>query len=151
MSTSLYDPKRMAAIFGVLPLVGYADGEMIAVNMQGDGASATVGTQGEAVLIENHNFSAEVTHRFSISTIRARIVVAQLAAHKKNKNIALPYVLTHLDTGETVAAGLAKIKNYPNANFSDAAPVREVMFVLGEVDYSVNPVVTPPLFGGVIT
>lgn len=139
---STYDPQFVIGTFGTLPLQGLADGSMYEVAMQGDGVQAAVGTQGEAVLIENHNFSAEITVRF-MGTGLGQVTLAQLHAHKKAFNIALPFTLTSIDTGEVVAAGLAKIKNFPDVSFGDGAPIREVVFVVARLELSANPVPTP--------
>jgi hypothetical protein len=134
-AVSTYDPQFVNAIFGPMPLLGLADGTMFEVAMQGDGVRAQVGTQGEAVLVENHNFSAEVTCRFMATGLGA-VTLSRLHAHKRLFNIALPFILRSIDTGETVASGLAKIKNFPDVSFGDEAPVREVVFVLARLELS---------------
>jgi hypothetical protein len=138
LATSVYNPKNVVANFGPLPLRGYADGSMIEISMQGDGVQAVVGTQGEAVLIDNHDFSAEATHRF-MATGEGRVTLERLHRHLKTLNLPLPYTLTSIDTGEVIAGGVAKIKNFPDASFGDDAPVREVVFVIAQLEFTANP------------
>ncbi len=137
MSTNTYDPKLVVVTFGPLPLLGFADGAMIEIAMQGDGASAQVGTQGEAVVIKNHNRAAEATCRF-MGTGLGRATLSALLAHFLAFNLALPFTVTSVDTGEQLAGGVAVIKNVPDASFGDDAPVREVIFVIGEITYSAS-------------
>ncbi len=137
MGANTYDPKLVIATFGPLPLLGFADGAMIEVAMQGDGASSQVGTQGEAVVIKSHNRAAEATCRF-MGTGLGRATLSALHAHFLALNLALPFTLTSIDTGEQLAGGVAVIKNYPDTSFGDDAPVREVIFVIGELTLSAS-------------
>jgi hypothetical protein len=128
-----YDPKRVGVSFGPLPILGYASGSMIEVTMLGDGTRAAVGTQGEAVLVDNHNQSAEVKVRL-MATGLGRNTLHFLRAHMIAGNPALPLMLNSLDTGEKIGGGVAKLKNYPDASLGDDAPIREVTFVVARLD-----------------
>lgn len=128
-----YDPKLVGISFGPLPLLGFASGAMIEVTMLGDGTKAAVGTQGEAVLIDSHNRSAEVKCRF-MATGLGRNTLSQLRAHFTAGNPALPLMIGSLDTGEEIAGGVAKMKNHPDSAFGDDAPIREVTFVVARLD-----------------
>lgn len=128
-----YDPKMVGISFGPLPLLGFAPNSMIEVTMLGPGTSAAVGTQGEAVLIDNHNRAAEVKVRF-MATGLGRNTLSALRAHYTAGNPALPLMIGSIDTGEELAGGTAKIKNHPDTAFGDDAPIREVTFVVARLD-----------------
>ena len=142
MTVAVYDPQNVVMAYGSLIITGYADGQMIEIAMQGDGVSASVGTQGEAVLIENHNFSAEITARL-MATGLGQVVLSALHASKKARNVARPLTITSINTGETIASGLAKIKNFPDAAFGDDAPVREIVFVVARLEFTASPIPVP--------
>lgn len=128
-----YDPKQVVVSFGPLPILGYAPGSMIEVTMLGPGTSAAVGAQGEAVLIDSHNRSAEVKVRL-MGTGLGRNTLHFLRVHYTAGNLALPLLVGAIDTGEQLAGGVAKIKNVPDTAFGDDAPVREVTFVVARLD-----------------
>lgn len=133
-----FDPKKVNINFGPLPLRGFADGTMITVAFQGDGATSAVGATGEAVIIKNHDRRATVTARL-MGTGAGRNTLAALAASFTAGNPQLPLSITSIDTGEQIGAGSAVIKRMPDFGFGGEAPVREVVFEVPQMDVYVAP------------
>lgn len=138
MATSNYDPRNCNAAFGPLPMLGVASGTMFEVRVLGPGVAIAVGTQGEAVLIDSHNRSAEVTVRL-MGTGLGRNTLSALRAHWIAGNPALPFNILSKDTGEALSGGVAKLKNPPDTSFGDDAPVREVTFIVARMDQLNDP------------
>lgn len=124
--------------YGPLPMLGVASGTMFEVKMSGPGTGVAVGSQGEAVLIDNHNRSAEVTVRL-MGTGAGRNTLSALRLSWIAGNPAFSLGIESLDTGETLIGGTAKLKNPPDSAFGDDAPVREVVFVVARLDQGNSP------------
>lgn len=138
MATASFNPRNAGAAFGPLPMLGVANGTMFEVKMLGPGVSLAVGTQGEAVLVDSHNRSAEVTVRL-MATGLGRNTLSALRAHWTAGNPALPFNIISKDTGEALSGGVAKLKNVPDTSFGDDAPIREVVFIVARLDQFNDP------------
>lgn len=135
-----YDPKKVTALFGALPLLGHADGEFIRVNFLGEGDRAMVGAGGATCLVRSHDKRAEVTVRFMAANDEGRAVLSALLAFYNGGNPMLPFAVNSRSTGETLAGGSAVMKKPPEAVFGVDHPVREVTFVLPECRMQTIPV-----------
>lgn len=139
-----YDPRQVKVIFGPLILNGLADGEMVSVAYQADGVSVVVGGQGDAVLVDDHDDSAEVTVRFHAAHLAGQNTLRQLLVHYNAGNLALPFAIESVSTGESLASPAAKIKMRPDTAFADGeAPVREVVFVCSALFSQTKLALTP--------
>lgn len=132
-----YDPKSLLVTFGPLPIFGFADGEMVKVEYQGEGDKTVVGTAGETARIRNHDRRAKVTVR--IMSTRQEIVAA-LQAHYVAGNPQLPLVISSGSTGSVHASGDACLEKQPDEAFGAEVPIREFVFACERMGNVVSPV-----------
>ena len=136
---SVYDPKKVVVTWGPLILDGFAEGDMVSVAWQGDGAQATVGTGGEACTTISHDDRAEVAVSLMRTGAGQNTLAALMASYNFERGLALPFAIASVDTGEVFVAGSAVIKKPPEASLGNEAPTAEVMFVIERGIYQVAP------------
>lgn len=141
--SSSFDPKLHTLVFGVLPILGYAENTKIGVKWLGKGAEAFSGIDGDGVVVHSHDKRAEVTIEL-MATGAGRNTLSALLTYYNQVNIGIPLVMTGIDTGEVFSAPVAYIKNPPDLSVDPNAPKRTIVFICPEASMSVAPDATIP-------
>lgn len=137
-----YDPSRVIASFGTIPLLGFMDGTMIEVERSEDGWGYKAGGQGDGVRVKNLNRSAELTINLLKSSPANAMLSAMAALDERTNAGKAPFLIKDLN-GLTVAeAPVAWIKKMPKLDFGDDETGVTWVFTLHdfEVVHAASPI-----------
>lgn len=124
-----YDPKDIHILFGLIPLVGLADGTAVEIKHGGDGAKSYVGVGGSGAIVRDANRSAEVT----VTLMATSLANALLTAHYQAGNPLVPCLVKSLSTGATYAAGSAVLQRMPDVSYGKEMPTVPWVIVIPEM------------------
>lgn len=125
--TTTYDPARTFVSFGPIILSGFADGDAISIEREGDEESVQVGVDADVVRVINGSRVAKVTVRLQGGSPANTMLRAQRAL----RNPVLPqgdhgaFELRDLNSGTLVTSPTAWISKEPLPGLSAEAPVFE--------------------------
>lgn len=122
-----YDPSKVDAICGVLPLTGFAAGSFITVEFDEDAFTKYVGSQGEGARAKSCNVAAKVTIRL-MQTSDSNDVLTDFALADKFANGGIfPFAIKdNSPNGRTFCiADSMWVKKQPSIDYSNEIGVRE--------------------------
>lgn len=130
-----YDPIRVTATWGGIPVQGYADGTFIMIEYDEDAVVKTVGSQGTVTATINGNRAATATLTLVQGSL-TNSLFSPLVASARPRGAALvvrPFMLKDLN-GETVAlASEAWIQKMAPAEYGKDASNREWTIAMAEL------------------
>lgn len=132
-TASVYDPGLVKASLGGIVFDGFAEGDMIDVEMLGDGTKVQVGTTGESAFTRSYNRSAKLT--FSI--METSKVNAALTLYWQGGNPSKPFGLASLSTGAVLASGAGMLERVPGVTYSNEVPVRKWVVMIAALDQAI--------------
>ncbi len=125
MAIKSYDPTKVSVTVNLVPITGFADGDMIMVEYETDENSKHVGTGGEGRFLESKD-------RSGVCTIRLADYSASNAALQlvRDLNVEVPITITDKTSNADLffTAG-AKCQKVPNFGKGQEAQMNEWPFI----------------------
>lgn len=118
-----YDPARVIATWGGVPLSGYAPGTMISVSRKADSATAVSGADGESAFVRSQDKTGSGTISFMNTSLGNTVLTAAFVAWESTGATA-PFTVTDLSTGSTLFSAQAAIKKPAPFEFGTDMPVK---------------------------
>ena len=138
MSLKTFDFKQVAMIFGGRILQGFADGEVITLEPQGDAFSEFVGADGEVTRSKSNNPMWTATIRLSQTSDSNDILMGFFLADQKSNGGVVPFLMKDNNGRTLVSSEQAYIKRAPNLTMGVETGVREWQIVLPSPDIFVE-------------
>lgn len=120
-----FDPKKTLVTVAGLPISGYADGEAITVEREGDAFTKTTGADGYTARVKSNNRSGSITLTL-LQTSHSNTILSALAlADEKTNAGVVPVSVKDLSGTSASYSGTAWIKKVPKQSYGKDISNRE--------------------------
>jgi hypothetical protein len=130
-----YDPKKILAIYGLIPLSDFGEGSFIEVTPDQDDFRTEVGTDGTVDFVRNIGLTYTVKMSIAQTSITNDLLSAARLLDLSTNTGPLPLAIKDLQGLTTVFFRYARIVKSPSASYSGSTQPREWIFkcILGEM------------------
>lgn len=126
-----FDPKQVVITFGTVIFTGYAEGEVVTIERNGDAFTGTKGADGGIDRVNNNNNMFEIEVNLKQTSPTNAELSALLTADQLGNAGVLPLSVADLSGNSIFVAAQAWIKNSPDVSYGDTMSNRTWVFETG--------------------
>jgi hypothetical protein len=129
-----YDPSKVVVLFGGIPLSGFADGEFVKVERDGDAFSKVVGADGDTSRAKSCNKAGTATITLAQTSPSNDILQGFALLDELSNDGVAPFAVKDLSGRSTYISAHGWIKKAPAVSFGKEITNREWTIDLADID-----------------
>lgn len=140
MSAATYQPSKVRAVWGSIPLRGFMDGTFISVQRSEDVFTRTVGAYGDNTRVQSHDRGGEITFTLQLASPVNDLLSAQMRIDELFASAVYPFILRDLNGTTVCSAANAWLRRPANVEYMTDAVSREWMLDADDIDMNVGSI-----------